>query len=129
VGDDPSSITAAKETTPQPTRCDPFTAQTTLPPGLSLIRQTLIGQGISTKAKDIIMASWHTGTTKQYDVYLRRWEQFYQSKGINRLDANRLDGNQSIRPLSLACVFTGDCSSVDWELGGTTREGGTKSTS
>lgn len=42
------------------------------PPGLSLIRQTLTGHGISTKAKDIIMASWRTGTTKQYEVYLKR---------------------------------------------------------
>ena len=90
--DDPNSITAAKETTPQPTQCDPPTAQTTLPPSLSLIRQTLIGQGISTKAKDIIMASWRTGTTKQYDVYLRRWEQFCQSKGINRLDVSVENG-------------------------------------
>lgn len=49
---------------PKRTRCDPPIAQTTLPPGLSLIRQTLTGHGISRKAKDIIMASWRTGTTK-----------------------------------------------------------------
>lgn len=77
---------------PKRTRCDPPIAQTTLPPGLSLIRQTLTGHGISRKAKDIIMASWRTGTTKQYDVYLKRWEQFYQSKGINRLDASVENG-------------------------------------
>ena len=76
----------------QPTRCDPPTSQTTLPPSLSLIRKTLIGQGISTEAKDIIMASWRTGTTKQYNVYLRRWEQFCQSKEINRLDASVENG-------------------------------------
>ena len=77
---------------PKPTRCEPFTTQATLPPGLSLIRQTLIGHGLSTKAKDIIMASWRTGTTKQYDVYLKRWEQFCQSKGIDRLDASVENG-------------------------------------
>ena len=38
------------------------------------------------------MASWRTGTTKQYDVYLKRWEQFCQSKGINRFDANVENG-------------------------------------
>ena len=73
---------------PKPTRCEPSTMQATLPPSLSLIRQTLIGHGLSTKANDIIMASWRTGTTKQYDVYLKRWEQFCQSKGIDRLDAS-----------------------------------------
>lgn len=73
---------------PEPTRCDPSTTQA----GLSLIRQTLIGHGLSTTAKDIIMASWRTGTTKQYDVYLKRWEQFCQSKEINRLDASVENG-------------------------------------
>jgi len=38
------------------------------------------------------MAFWHTGTTKQYDVYLRRWEQFCPSKGINRLGASVENG-------------------------------------
>ena len=73
---------------PKPTWCEPSTTQATLPPGLSLIRQTLIGHGLSTKAKDIIMASRRTGKSKQYDVYLKRWEQFCQSKGIDRLDAS-----------------------------------------
>ena len=49
---------------PKPSQCDLPTTQATLPPGLSLIRQTLTGHGISTKAKDIIMASWRIGTTK-----------------------------------------------------------------
>lgn len=77
---------------PEQTQCNPSTTQATLPPGLSLIGQTLIGHNLSTKAKDIIMASWRTGTTKQYDVYLKRWEQFCQSKGINRLDASVENG-------------------------------------
>lgn len=38
------------------------------------------------------MASWRTGTTKQYDVYLKRWEQFCQSKEVNRLDASVENG-------------------------------------
>ena len=76
----------------KPTQCEPSTTQATLPSGLSLIRQTLIGHRLSTKAKDIIMASWHTGTTIQYDVYFKRWEQFCQSKGINHLDASVENG-------------------------------------
>ena len=38
------------------------------------------------------MASWRTGTTKQYKVYLKRWEQFCQSQGINRFDASVENG-------------------------------------
>ena len=38
------------------------------------------------------MASWRTGTTKQYEVYLKRWEQFCQSQGINRFDASVENG-------------------------------------
>ena len=86
---------SGKQISPAPpklTPCEPSTTQATLPPGLSLIRQTLIGHGLSTKAKDIVMASWRTGTTKQYDVYLKRWEQFCQSKGIDRLDASVENG-------------------------------------
>ena len=73
---------------PKPSQCDPPTTQATLPPGLSLIRQTLTSHSIPTKAKDIIMACWCTGTTKQYEVYLKRWEQFCQSQGINQFDAS-----------------------------------------
>ena len=47
------------------------------------------------------MASWRTGTTKQYDVYLKRWEQFGQSKGIDRLDASVENGIDF-----LAALFT-----------------------
>lgn len=38
------------------------------------------------------MASWRTGTTKQYEVYLKQWEQFCQSQGINQFDASVENG-------------------------------------
>ena len=94
---------------PEPTRCEPSTTQATLPTGLSLIRQTLIGHGLSTKAKNIIMASWRTGTTKQYDVYLKRWEQFCQSKGINRLDASVENGIDFLKTLFTSGLGYSQC--------------------
>ena len=48
-----------------------------------------------------LQASWRTETTKQYDVYLKRWEQFCQSKGIDRLDASVENGTDF-----LATLFT-----------------------
>lgn len=67
----------------QPAKQDAPTAQTTRAHGLPLIRETLNTRNISKEAKDIIMASWRTGTSKQYQVYLERWSQFCQSRGID----------------------------------------------
>lgn len=51
-------------------------------------RQNLNSLSISTAEKDVMMAFWRTGPSKQYQVYLERWEQFCRYKGINQLDAN-----------------------------------------
>lgn len=75
-------------TSSQSTRDDLSAAQTTISSGLPLIRQTLTSHGISAAAEDIIMASWRKGTSKQYSVYLKRWEQFCKARKINRLDAS-----------------------------------------
>jgi len=67
----------------QPAKQDAPTAQTARAHGLPLIRETLNTRNISKEAKDIIMASWRTGTSKQYQVYLERWSQFCQSRAID----------------------------------------------
>lgn len=67
----------------QPAKQDAPTAQTTRAHGLPLIRETLNTRNISKEAKDSIMASRRTGTSKQYQVYLERWSQFCQSRGID----------------------------------------------
>ncbi|XP_055955526.1 uncharacterized protein LOC130010303 [Patella vulgata] len=43
---------------------------------LSIVRNNLAMQGVSKAAQDIICKSWRLGTSKQYDTYLKRWEQF-----------------------------------------------------
>lgn len=55
----------------------------TKPLGLPLIRERLDKYNLSANAKDVLMASWRKGTTKQYKVYLDRWQQFCHEREID----------------------------------------------
>lgn len=57
----------------------PNLAQTE-PPSLSLIRESLAKYNLSSSAKDVLMASWREGTSKQYHTYLKRWRQYCDDK-------------------------------------------------
>ena len=54
----------------------------TKPSGLPLFRQSLDKIGLSTEARDIVMASWRSSTCKQYYTYLARWETYCNERGI-----------------------------------------------
>ncbi len=56
--------------------------------GMSCVRQTCSEQGISGRAVDIIMASWRSGTQKQYSSYIRRWLPFCEEKSCDSLTAH-----------------------------------------
>ena len=60
----------------------PNLAQTE-PPSLSLIRESLAKYNLSSSAKDVLMASWREGTSKQYHTYLKRWRQYCDDKDID----------------------------------------------
>ena len=60
----------------------PSLAQTE-PPSLSLIRESLGKYNLSSSAKDVLMASWREGTSKQYYTYLKRWRQYCDDKDID----------------------------------------------
>ncbi|CAH3028501.1 unnamed protein product, partial [Porites evermanni] len=60
----------------------PSLAQTE-PPSLSLIRESLGKYNLSSSAKDVLMASWREGTSKQYHTYLKRWRQYCDDKDID----------------------------------------------
>ena len=60
----------------------PSLAQTE-PPSLSLIRESLGKYNLSSSAKDVLMASWREGTSKQYHAYLKRWRQYCDDKDID----------------------------------------------
>jgi hypothetical protein len=42
-------------------------------------------QGISSKAADIIVASWRPSTKKQYSVYIKKWIQFCRERQISSI--------------------------------------------
>lgn len=60
----------------------PVVAQTSTD-GMSLVRTRLRQQKISTRACNIIMESWRTGSTKQYRVYLDKWTNFATARNEN----------------------------------------------
>ena len=55
----------------------------TEPPNLSLIRKCLGKYNLSSSAKDILMASWRGGTSKQYQTYLKRCRKYCDDKDID----------------------------------------------
>ena len=71
----PESI---KETpaTAEPPGGDTSPVQEAVANDMPLIREHLTHQHLSPAAQDIILASWRTGTTKQYRSYLTRWQNF-----------------------------------------------------
>ena len=73
-------------------RPDPPSTQAPLSPGLPLVREQLNNHNISPTATDIIMASWRSGTSKQYQTYLKRWEKYCQSKKLGKFEATVENG-------------------------------------
>ena len=51
--------------------------------GLSCVRSQLQKRGISKNASSVIMASWRSGTKKQYDTFHKRWFQFCNERKID----------------------------------------------
>ena len=69
----------------------PNLAQTE-PPSLSLIMESLGKYNLSSSAKDVLMASWREGTSKQYHTYLERWRQYCDVKDIDLFQPRVHDG-------------------------------------
>ena len=77
-----TSTQSIPATSPESFRPDPPSTQAPLSPSLPLIREQLTNHNMSQTATDIIMASWRSGTSKQYQTYLKRWEKYCQSKDL-----------------------------------------------
>ena len=58
----------------------------TKPHGLSLIWESLDRYALSSKAKDIVVASWRSGTTKQYQTYLRKWQDYCEERSLDSFE-------------------------------------------
>lgn len=61
--------------------------------GMSLVRQSLGDYELSSAAKDILMASWRTGTANQYQTYLKRWQTYCR---VNNFDVFQPGLNRAI---------------------------------
>ena len=59
------------------------TTQNPASDGLSFIRNTFAQQDLSSDITDILMASWRTGTKKQYKTYVERWLVICRERKIN----------------------------------------------
>ena len=57
-------------------------------PNMPLIRKKLNNKNLSSTAEEIIMASWRSGTGKQYHSYLERWEKFCSQNAIVENEAS-----------------------------------------
>ena len=53
------------------------------PSGLPLVRESLSRYNLSSSARDILMASWRPGTTKQYQTYLDRWRNYCHNHNVD----------------------------------------------
>ena len=51
--------------------------------GLHLIRDSLDNYGPSLSAKEVLMASWRTGNTKQYQTYLTKWLSYCNENAVD----------------------------------------------
>ena len=81
----------------------PNLAQTE-PPNLSLIRESLAKYNLSSSAKDVLMASWREGTSKQYHTYLKRWRQYCDDKDIDLFQPGAHNGVEFLVSLYKAGV-------------------------
>ena len=89
-----STSTQQKETavsSNQPSNDSPSVSKTGAP-DVPLVWRSLESQGISTDASRIIMQSWRSGTTNQYQTYHKKWESFCCRRNINLLQATLQDG-------------------------------------
>ena len=56
--------------------------------GFEGVRRSLKEQQVSSRAANIILQSWRSGTKKQYNVHLKKWAKFCCKRKINSLQAS-----------------------------------------
>lgn len=66
---------------------------------LPLIRKKLNNKKLSSTAEEIILASWRSGTGKQYHSYLGRWEKFCAQNAIVEEEASVENGIEFLASL------------------------------
>lgn len=94
AGRQSSTTTQKKETavSSEQSRKDSPSISKTGAADVPLVWRSLESQGISTEASRIIVQSWRSGTTTQYQTYYKKWESFCCRRKINPLQATLQDG-------------------------------------
>ena len=64
------------------TQSTPPTTQETPPNGMSCVRGAFSRYNLSEEVTDVLMASWRSGTQKQYQTYLNKWMAFCGERKI-----------------------------------------------
>ena len=54
--------------------------------GMSLIRERLDQHNFSTATKEILLCSWRSGSRKQYNTYLNKWEWYCEERTLSKLN-------------------------------------------
>ena len=67
---------------------DTSLGQQTCSNGLSVVRKFLQEQKVSSRATNIIMASWRQGTQKQYNMYIKKWFYFCDKRKISKFQTS-----------------------------------------
>ena len=59
--------------------------------GMQIIRKSLEGENISGHSADIILASWRSGTQKQYQTYINKWLNYCCERELDSLHPSLAD--------------------------------------
>ena len=86
----PDSTTTAQQAT--------SLAPETVTTGVSFIRKTISAQ-LSTKAQNVIMASWRQGTLKQYQTHFIKWNLYCSKHHLDPLNATIENGIEFLTTL------------------------------
>ena len=70
----------SKQPERDPPSCDEKAAE---PTGLQSVRQTLLEDGLTDEAADLIMLSWRPNTVKAYNPYIKQWEDYVKEGNIS----------------------------------------------
>lgn len=67
--------------------------------GMQIIRKSLEGENISGHSADIILASWRSGTQKQYQTYINKWLNYCCERELDSLHPSLADVIQFLTSL------------------------------
>ena len=101
VGQSTTSSSMSATVTSASTRSSPSasTVSKASTVGMQIIRKSLEGKNISGHSADIILASWRSGTQKQYQTYINKWVNYCCERELDSLHPSVADVIQFLTTL------------------------------